>query len=96
MPTDKISIARFVWRAWWENMDGWIGEAVYDNEFSAKLWVPEEYKEFQQEAAENSEDYRPGVFSWVPIGKFMFHLYEDDAPTGVVIQSEEVYKVTPR
>ena len=87
----KITVSRHVYKAWWEHMEGWIGEALYEDLFSAKLWVPEEYKEWMQEA---DEDYRPGIFSWEPIGKYMFHLYEDNAPTGVVIEQEGVFKVT--
>lgn len=86
----SVIVSGTVYRAWWEGMENWIGEALYQDAFSAKLWVPEEYKEYQQE---QDEDYRPGIFSWEPIGKFMYHLYEDNVPTGVVIECETVYKV---
>jgi len=86
----KIDIANYVFPVRWDGMQDWVGEAIYADAKSAHLWVPEEYKEWMREG---DPDYIPGVFSWVEIGKYMWHLYEDDSPVGIVVTKELVYKV---
>jgi hypothetical protein len=74
----------------WDGMEDSI-EAVYADLRSAQLWVPEDYKDWMRYG---DPGFIPGIFSWIAIGKFMWHLYENGSPVGIVVTQEIVNKVT--
>lgn len=88
----SISIVNRVFRSTHDQEHDWIGEGIYADIWSAKEWVRAEFVEWCQEL---DEDYIPGVLEWIPIGQYFWHLYEDNAHTGVVIRQEAVHKVKP-
>lgn len=90
--TNNIEAVGAVFRASWDNVPDWWGEAIYADLFSAQLLVPEDYKEWMQE---QDPYWQPGVFSWLPIGWTYHHLYEDGEAVGIVVKRDTVFKVTP-
>jgi hypothetical protein len=80
----KYVAVNWVFQTWWDNHDLWDGSALYDDLIGAKTNAELDY------IADTYDWVADPILTWLPIGKDMWHLYDEGEATGVGIQLRSV------
>jgi len=76
-----------------EEYTAWPGNALYADieyaKFCAEQDFVDSFYDKWQAGYENADG--PGYFSWEPIGKAYYHMYENTIPTGVALKVRPIH-----